>query len=238
MKGMGCPDTSVKYRMPIPNMECTHCDKPNLFNCYAIWGHLPSKCQQICWMLRGGLEWDLDALVERRSGLRTWKSSRFILLWIARITERTISRYGRGKIERLGLRLWHWVEYVSMAVARSQGNRCWLGHQCRHNRLVVRWGNMERNWFTWPLWFYLVLSRLCNIQHGQHEAWSKYHGWSANLRASYQRSGGDKIRVKQNSEIAPELWVDHGEPKGINANYGFREESPSSHGFILSIWWH
>ena len=47
MKGLGCSDTLVKYRMPIPNMECTYCDKPNLFNCHAIHGRLTKECLEI-----------------------------------------------------------------------------------------------------------------------------------------------------------------------------------------------
>lgn len=46
MKGLGSFPTSVKYSMPFPNMECDHCDKPNLFNCHLIHGHLTSECQR------------------------------------------------------------------------------------------------------------------------------------------------------------------------------------------------
>ena len=46
MKGLGCQDTSVKYGMPFPTMNCEHCERPNLFNCHIIHGHLSRECQR------------------------------------------------------------------------------------------------------------------------------------------------------------------------------------------------
>jgi len=45
MKGLGCRDTLVKYRMPMRIMNCKHCDRPNLFNCHIVHGHLTRECQ-------------------------------------------------------------------------------------------------------------------------------------------------------------------------------------------------
>ena len=45
MKGLGCSDTSVKYRMPMRIMDCRDCDRPNLFNCHIVHGYLSRKCQ-------------------------------------------------------------------------------------------------------------------------------------------------------------------------------------------------
>ena len=51
---MGGSDTLVKYGMPFRIMECTHCEKPNLFNCYAIHGRLNKECLELAQMLMEG----------------------------------------------------------------------------------------------------------------------------------------------------------------------------------------
>lgn len=46
MRGMGS-DTRVKGRTSFENMDCRHCERPNLFNCHMIHGFLSSKCQAL-----------------------------------------------------------------------------------------------------------------------------------------------------------------------------------------------
>jgi len=38
----------VITRTSFPTMNCEHCDRPNLFNCHLVHGHLTSKCQARC----------------------------------------------------------------------------------------------------------------------------------------------------------------------------------------------